>query len=584
MTEKKGKQKTKASVKSGRKSAQDFSALSHEILDYANRGIPRIDFLRQISRELIEFSGCDALELWFRESNKYVRCEIKGLEDDSFQYEIIPSIEDEDRGLIPLLGSDSTINRLRIDIISRRFDSSLPFFTSNGSLRLDDAEGSLARISKPEEKEHRQSYGIDNRYSSLTLIPLLVGDECTGLLQLMSIHRDYFSKNEIEDYEGIARTLGIALVNQRAQAALQERVKELACLYSIAQIRRGDLSLNGILQAIAELLPPAWQYPEITAGRIVLNGNTFATSGFQPYGQKQTSDIIVKDERRGVIEVVYLEQKPELDEGPFLREERKLINAIARQVGLIVERMEAEEDRSILQEQLRHADRLATLGQLAAGVAHELNEPLGNILGFAQLIKKAPELAEQARKDVAKIEDASLHAREVVKKLMLFGRQMPPRKTRISLNNMIEEGIYFLKSRCEKTGTEIVLSLDPELPEITADQSQLYQVFVNLAVNAVQAMPDGGKLTIKTLWHEKHVSLIVEDTGVGMSEEVRKKVFLPFFTTKQISEGTGIGLSVVHGIVTSHGGSIEVDSQLGRGSRFEIRLPIEGANNEKVMG
>ncbi len=584
MTETNGKHSAKVDTKLGRRSAEDFSALSHKILDYANRGIPRIDFLRKISKKLIKFSRCDTLELWFRESNKYVHCEINRQEDDFFQYEVIRTIEDEDKRLVPLLRNNSTINRLRIDVISRRFDKSLPFFTSNGSLWLDDTEGSLARVLKPEEKKHHQSHGIDGRYRSLTLIPLLVGDECMGLLQLMSIHRNYFTKNEIENYEGIARTLGISLVNQKAQAALQERVKELACLYSIAQIRRRGLSLDEILQAIAELLPAAWQYPEITTGRIVLDGNSYTTPKFQLYGQKQISDIIVKDERRGVIEVVYLEQKPELDEGPFLREERKLINAIARQVGLIVERMEAEEDRSILQEQLRHADRLATLGQLAAGVAHELNEPLGNILGFAQLIKKAPELPEQARKDVARIEDASLHAREVVKKLMLFGRQMPPRKTRISLNKMVEEGIYFLKSRCEKAGTEIALSLDPELPEITADQSQLYQVLVNLAVNAVQAMPDGGKLTIKTLSYEKHVSLIVEDTGVGMSEEVKKKIFLPFFTTKEISEGTGIGLSVVHGIVTSHGGSIEVDSEVGRGSRFEIQLPVEAANNEKVMG
>lgn len=585
MTEIDRKHSAKVDTKLGRKSSDDFPALSHEILDYANRGIPRIDFLRKISKKLIEFSQCDALELWLRESNKYVHCEISRQDDDSFQYEVIPSIEDEDKRLVPLLRENSTINRLRIDVISRRFDKSLPFFTSNGSLWLDDTEEGLARMLKPAEKKHRQSHGIDGRYSSLTLIPLLVGNECMGLLQLMSIRRHYFTEDEIENYEGIARTLAIALVNQRAQAALRERVKELTCLYSIAQVaERQGISLSGILKGIADLFPPAWQYPEITAGRITLDGHTYSTPGFQPDAQIQAADIIVRGNRRGVVEVVYLEKRPELDEGPFLREERSLIDAIARQVALIVERREAEGERSKLQEQLRHADRLATLGQLAAGVAHELNEPLGSILGFAQLIKKAPELPEQARKDVAKIEDASLHAREVVKKLMLFGRQTPPRKTRISLNMMVEEGLYFLKSRCKKTGTEIALSLDPELPEITADQSQIYQVLVNLAVNAMQAMPNGGRLTIKTLSKETVVSLIVEDTGIGMSEEVKKKIFLPFFTTKEISKGTGIGLSVVHGIITSHGGSIAVDSEVGRGSRFEIQLPVGGANNEKVMG
>ena len=566
------------------RSAKDFGALSHQMLDYANRGVPRTDFLCEISKMLMKFSKCDAIELWLRESDKYIHCEISQQYDYSFQYEVLRSIKNEDGKLLPFSNKNSTINRLRDDVISRRFDKSLPFFTSYGSLWFDDAEECFAHILKTEEKEHDQNHGIDGRYSSLTLIPLVIGDECMGLLQLMSSQRDYFTKDEIIRYEGITRTLGIALVNQRAQAALRERVKELTCLYSIAQVaERQGITLRGILKGIADLLPPAWQYPEITAGRIILDGNAYSTPGFQPDAQMQTANIMVRGNRRGVVKVVYLEKRLELDEGPFLREERSLIDAIARQVALIIERREAGEERLKLQEQLRHADRLATLGQLAAGVAHELNEPLGSILGFAQLVKKTPELPEQVQQDVTKIEDASLHAREVVKKLMLFGRQMPPQKTRINLNKMVEEGLYFLKSRCKKTGTEIALSLDPELPEITADQSQIYQVLVNLAVNAMQAMPDGGKLTIKTLLKETVVFLIVEDTGVGMSEEVKEKIFLPFFTTKEISEGTGIGLSVVHGIVTSHGGSISVESKVGTGSRFEIQLPVESVHDRKVM-
>lgn len=566
------------------RSAQDFGALSHQILDYSNRGIPKIDFLREIAKMLRKFSKCDALELWLRESDKYIHCEISLQDDDSFQYEVLRSIENEDGELVPFSAENSQINRLRIDVMLRRFDKSLPFFTPNGSFWTGDIEKSLVLTPKPDEKKRYESHDIDKRCSSLTLIKLVAGDECTGLLQLMSGQCDYFTENEIENYEGIARTLGIALVNQRAQAALRERVKELTCLYSIAQVaERPGITLSGILKGIADLLPPAWQYPEITAGRIILDGNAYSTPGFQPDAQMQAANIVVRGNRRGVVEIAYLEKRLELDEGPFLREERSLIDAIARQVALIVERREAGEERLKLQEQLRHADRLATLGQLAAGVAHELNEPLGSILGFAQLVKKTPELPEHVQQDITKIEDASLHAREVVKKLMLFGRQMPPQKTRINLNKMVEEGLYFLKSRCKKTGTEIALSLDPELPEITADQSQIYQVLVNLAVNAIQAMPDGGKLTIRTISKETAVFLIVEDTGVGMSEEVKEKIFLPFFTTKEISEGTGIGLSVVHGIVTSHGGSISVESKVGMGSRFEIQLPVESLHARKVM-
>jgi two-component system NtrC family sensor kinase len=227
-----------------------------------------------------------------------------------------------------------------------------------------------------------------------------------------------------------------------------------------------------------------------------------------------------------------------------------------------------------LQEQLRHADRLATIGQLSAGVAHELNEPISSIMGFAQLIQKNPEMQEQIKKDIEKIIKASLHAREVVKKLMLFARQMPPQKTRVNLNQIIKEGLYFLESRCVKEGIKVIRQLADDLPDVTADPAQMTQVLVNIIVNAIQAMIDGGQLTIKTVASGKFVLLIVEDTGLGMEEKELKQIFLPFFTTKDVGKGTGLGLPVVHGIVTSHGGSIHVDSKVDEGTRFTIQLPI----------
>ena len=389
---------------------------------------------------------------------------------------------------------------------------------------------------------------------------------------------NYFNQDEIRFYEEIAHTVGVALVHRRLQVALRERIKELTCLYGIARLAgQPDLSLEEILQSIAELLPPAWLYPEIASGKIVLDGRSFTTPGFGEGCHSQKSDIVVKGEKRGFVEVAYKEEKPKLDEGPFLKEERSLIDTVAREVAIIIQRRQAEEEKTRLQNQLMHADRLATIGQLAAGVAHELNEPLGSILGFAQLAKKSPELPDQAAEDIDKIESASLHAREVIKKLMLFARQMPPQKTQVDLNQLVEEGLYFLESRCAKEGIELVRSLSPDLPEITADRGQLTQVLVNLIVNAVQAMPEGGKLSVRTLPGKRHISFIVEDTGMGMSQEVVKKIFLPFFTTKEVDQGTGLGLAVVHGIVTSHGGSILVDSKPGLGTRFEIKLPLAGA-------
>lgn len=423
---------------------------------------------------------------------------------------------------------------------------------------------------------------IASKYKSIATIPLEVDRENIAFLHLKSRQRDYFPKDKMESYEGLAQILGIALVHRHIQVDLRERVKELTCLYEIARLSaHPDISLEEVLQGIVELLPPAWLYPQITSARITLGDRSYSTFCFQEGRHPLRAEILISGEKRGVLEVTYREEKPELDEGPFLKEERSLIDAVAKEVAILLKRRQDDAEKLRLEEQLRHADRLVTIGQLASGVAHELNEPLGSILGFAQLAKKCPGIPPQAEQDIDKVLNASLYAREVVKKLLIFARQMPPRKTLVNLNRVIEEGLYFFESRCAKEGIELERFFAPDLPEVYADPSQLNQVLVNLVVNALQAMPEGGELSIRTLTHGDDVSMIVEDTGTGMDEEVLKKIFTPFFTTKDVGQGTGLGLPVVHGIVTSHGGSIHVESKAGRGTRFEIQLPVRGPQDMK---
>ncbi|MFH1229881.1 MAG: ATP-binding protein [Planctomycetota bacterium] len=367
----------------------------------------------------------------------------------------------------------------------------------------------------------------------------------------------------------------VEATNINEEVALRERIKELTCLYGIAQITaQSDLSIEKILQDIVNLLPFAWLYPKIAAARIFLDNHSYTTIGFNQGIQKISSDIIINGVKRGVVEVVYTERKPDIDEGPFLKEERNLIDTIAREVALIIERKQIEGEKIKLQEQIRHSDRLATIGQLAAGVAHELNEPLSNILGFAQLAQKTAGLPKSVVPDIDKIINASLHAREVVRKLLMFSRQMPTIKSKVNINQIVQDGLYFLKARCEKEGIELIRLLASNLPEIYADYSQVHQVLVNLVVNSIQAMPKGGKLTIKTMAYNDGVSLIVEDTGIGMNDEIKKKMFMPFFTTKEVGQGTGLGLSLVHGIVTAHKGKIKFESKVGQGTRFQIDFPV----------
>ncbi len=579
MTEKimkKNKPILKANISSDNKPSHEFYNLSHQILDYANSGVLRDDFMFKVCKMLFNFSGCDATELWVKEYNKYYRCNVWYSSQPHSNYGIVSLPSHNNDLSITGLDKKLDLDLLSQAVIQRELSDAKLFLTKSGGLYFIDTKKPVSLSLRMQRKT--KIYNFNTDYRSLALIPIVIADENSGILQLKSHQPNFFTKEEIEFYESITEILGDALVIRHAQIALRERVKELTCLYSIAQIaERPDISLEEILQGIADTLPRAWLYPDIACARITFDGKSYMSPNFKETKQTMSADIFVNSDKRGVIEVTYTKKKPELDEGPFLKEERDLIDTIAKEVVLIIERRKIQEDRTKLEIQLRHADRLATIGQLAAGVAHELNEPLGNILGFSQLIKKTPDMPRAVEKDIDNIVIASLHAREIIKKLMLFSRQMPPQKVQVNLNKLIEDGLYFLQSRCAKEGIKLIRLLSPDLPDIIADSSQLHQVLVNLAVNAIQAMPKGGKMTIQTLARDNYISLIIEDTGTGMSEEIIKQIFTPFFTTKDVGQGTGLGLSVVHGIVTAHGGSIKVESKVGQGSRFEVKLPLSGS-------
>lgn len=533
--------------------AEGFLLLSRRILRAAAQAMPRQEFVRLVLEEFLRASGCDSAELRVDDGARCLRGRM--LKDGSgFELELRNRTDTTD-GESPLTCCDDSpaLARFCADLQRRRSDRSLLSFTEPGLIQAESA-------------------------GSLALVPFPVGADGYGLLLLASCAPDFFRRSEAELYEAAAQTLGVAFSERRTQVALRERVKELTCLYGLAKaVEDPGLSVEAALNRIVQLLPPAWLHSEIASARIVLDGHEYLTPAFKAGPASQRADIVVRGAKRGWVEVVYTEARPDLDEGPFLKEERSLITAVARELGLLVERHEATVEKTRLEAQLRHADRLATIGQLAAGVAHELNEPLGNILGFAQLALKAEGLPEQAVKDLSRVEQAALHAREVVSKLMLFARQKPPNKDSVQLNELVEDGLYFLSARCAKAGINLVRELSPGLPRINADAAQLHQVLVNLVVNAIQAMPGGGRLVVRTAPGNGTVVLSVEDTGVGMDKDTLSRIFVPFFTTKPVGEGTGLGLSVVHGIVEGHAGRIEVESEPGKGTRFQVVLPVEGA-------
>jgi signal transduction histidine kinase len=359
--------------------------------------------------------------------------------------------------------------------------------------------------------------------------------------------------------------------------SLRERIKELECLNSISQIffENQDSRLEEICKRIVKVLPLAWQYPEITSSRIHVDGVDYISESFVESEYNQKENIILNGTSRGFIEITYSKKTPPCDEGPFLKEERTLINTIAKELSLIIDKIYQKKEKRILELRLRHADRLTTIGEFSAGIAHELNEPLSSILGFAQLIKKNNHHSNQSQKDLEKIIDASLYARDILRKLMTFSKNNEQKEKLLNFNSVINNSIYLLETRGKNSNIRFVKVLEENPPSFSANSVQLNQIVINLCVNSIQAMPEGGDILIQTSSDSENVFMIIQDSGIGMSENTVKHIFDPFFTTKESSTNTGLGLSVTHGIVSFLNGKIKVESNLGVGTRFEISIPLQ---------
>ena len=238
-------------------------------------------------------------------------------------------------------------------------------------------------------------------------------------------------------------------------------------------------------------------------------------------------------------------------------------------------------DERRIAEQLRQSEKLAALGELVAGVAHELNNPLAGISAFAQLLLEE-ELDADQRESARLIKREADRAVGVIRDLLLFSRKTGPSVGPVDLNALVQFTLRLRAYSLRSSGVEVETNLDPSLPELSGDDQKLQQVILNLIVNAEYAMrrTPTKRLVIRTAWEGDTVVTEVSDTGTGMSEETLQRVFEPFFTTKPAGDGTGLGLSVSYGIVEAHGGIITVESAPGRGTSFRIVLPVPRAHSE----
>lgn len=250
--------------------------------------------------------------------------------------------------------------------------------------------------------------------------------------------------------------------------------------------------------------------------------------------------------------------------------------SVSRLIGAVTdvtERHLGDAERLRLLDELRQGQKMEAIGRLAAGVAHDFNNHLTIIRAAAELLKQQPDPGAATRSAIESIDEATQSAAALTKQLLTFSRGQAVKVSSLDLNQVIGDGVALFR-RLLPHDVKLEVEFAPEVPRVRGDRGQLEQVLLNLMVNARDAMPRGGRLTVTTLADHDHADLVVRDTGTGMTKDLQAHIFEPFFTTKTETGGTGLGLSTTYGIVKQLGGSIEVDSAPGAGSAFTLHLPL----------
>jgi len=243
----------------------------------------------------------------------------------------------------------------------------------------------------------------------------------------------------------------------------------------------------------------------------------------------------------------------------------------------ITERKKAEAERKQLEQKAQLASRLASVGELASGVAHEINNPLTGVIGYAHLLLTRKDISRDVRHDLEIINEGAQRVASIVKKLLAFARQTKPEQRYVNINELIRNTLDLRAYELSASNIKVTMQLTRDMPMTIADPGQLQQVFLNLIINAETEMKlahDKGRLTIKTERMNNTLRISFKDSGPGIAKENLETIFDPFFTTREVGQGTGLGLSVCHGIVTEHNGKIWAESQKGKGATFIIELPL----------
>jgi len=402
-------------------------------------------------------------------------------------------------------------------------------------------------------------------------IPCRIRDHTVAVLGLgKTVDGDYLSSDDVELIQTIAGYVAIALDNSQLYSSLEQKAVEVA--------RLKDFSEN-----IVESLNVGVMAIDLLGTIDAWNSRMEQLIGLSPqeavgraFGDVLPHDLVLEIEARGDEEQVTGIYKYRLMHEGRASTLNVSITPLVSKSGEKIGRLLLFDDvtqRERMEEQMSQTEKLTSLGLLAAGVAHEVNTPLAVISNYIQMLAKQMAEGDPRHAIIDKIVKQTFRASEIVNNLLNFSRTGPGEVTDVDVNHVVEETLSLVSHPLKTSQIQVVKQLGVSLPAVRGSANKLQQVFLNLFLNARDAMPSGGMLEVRTAAHNGSVEIEVADTGNGISREHIHKIFDPFFTTKPGGRGTGLGLSVSYGIIKEHSGKIDVRSTPGRGTSFHVEFP-----------
>ncbi len=578
---------------SERKLANTYGEMSREILQILNEPGSILGAAQRLLAVMKMSTGLDAVGIRLQDGEDFPYLAQEGFSTDFLQAEnslLDCCVESgacrSKDGNLPLEGACGWV-------ISGKRDSSNELFTAGGSFWINDSSQLLDTPPEEDLRLNPRNYCIHLGYLSIALVPIRNQSSIVGLLQLNGRRKDCFTVKTIELLEGIASHIGAALMRKRAEEALRESEARYAATLSVLETGLWD-----------------WHIPSGKATfssvyyRILGYSNGEFSASYDSWRNLVHPDDIGRAEDSLRQSFAFgkgfaLDLKMKMKSGKWKwvsirgrAVEKDTDGKVLRMVGTlsdITERKQAEEERKNMQAQLQQAQKMETIGTLAGGIAHDFNNILAVILGYAEMAYEKSPAESLLKKDIGQVIKASHRAKELVKQILTFSRQDKTERVLVQPATIIRDTIKLLRSFLPTT-IDIQLDIDAKAGFVMADPTQIHQILMNLCTNAYHAMEKtGGTLSIslkkanptsEDFANELHVQqgdflrLSIADTGTGIPPEIRERIFEPYFTTKEIGKGTGMGLAIIHGIVTGSGGLISCHSRPGEGTVFHVHLPV----------